>query len=154
MKLVVAVALLAACDAKPPLDDCGGDLRGVWRAPGDTASGEPRRFQIIAGPWLWEIYPMFDDGVVAERLEDGVLAAPSTMDVQRFGGPTPALYGTWSRRYERRNRRCVVDRPVVISQCHGDAITVWALPPPPPAHVEGCAEGEPLPAIEWRLTRE
>lgn len=152
MKIVAAVALVAACDAREPLTDCGGDLRGVWRAPGESASGEPRRFQMIAGPWSWELYPMFDDGVIAEPLEEGVVAAPSAMDFVRAMDHANAVVGTWTRRYERRNHRCVVQRAVIITQCQGDAITLAGPAPTPPADHATCAPGEAA-WIEWRLTR-
>ena len=103
--LALVALLLASCDRHEPLSDCGGDLRGVWTATGTTPSGEARRFQLIAGPYIWELYPMFDDGVVDTPLEEGVTAAPSAIDIVRLFQRTPVLFGVWHRRYERRNRR-------------------------------------------------
>jgi len=154
VRLAVLALLLASCDAREPLTSCGGDLRGVWRAPGESASGEPRRFQLIAGAWSWELYPMFDDAVIDAPLEEGVLAAPSAIDVIRFDPRATALVGTWSRRYERRDHRCMVARPVLISRCQDDAFTLTASPPPPPLDLETCAAPPLAPPIETRFVRE
>ena len=147
MKWLLAVALLAACDRHEPLSDCGGDLRGVWTAPGG------KQFQLIAGPSLWELYPMFDDGVIDTPLEEGIVPAPSAIDIVRIFDRAPVLFGVWHRRYERRNRRCLEHGWVILSQCKGSSMTLSGLTPPPPSKLEGCAPGVPE-VFEWRLERD
>ena len=84
---VAAIALLASCDhGAPPLDDCGGDLRGVWRA---AETGV--RWQAHLGRTAWELYPLDD-----ERPPGG---APAVIDLPRVPIGAAEIAGTMTRRF-------------------------------------------------------
>lgn len=179
-RAVAALALplgLAACAEPPAAEDCGGDLRGVWRVDG----AEAQRWHVIAGferadaplppragdpsadasprsprrgEPTWEWYALFDEGALSPPPPPGMTAAPGAIDLPRLPPGATTLVGAWVRRYEQGARACVVSSPAVLTGCRGDRATLTASPPQPPADVGGCAAPPPLPARTWSLTRE
>ena len=155
--LVVAVA---ACRPAPPaLDSCADELGGVWRvddvAAAVTPSGEPRRYHVVELGARVEIYPMFDDSVVApgdrkETTPDAVIAAPATFELSRAGD---ALYGAQTRRFARGAATCLVHTPARLTACHDRSARLELTPIDPPVDWTTCAPGRQRGAA-WTITRE
>lgn len=126
-----AALALVACDARAPLDDCAGDLRGVWHVEGGG------RWHAIGGrDQTWELFPM-------DEPRAGVIDLPR-------GAAT--LEGTITRRYEQGARICVVRAPALLRDCRGDRATLEVSPPAPPADYVTCL-APPAPPQVWSLRR-
>jgi len=133
--------LLGACDDRGParLEDCGGDLRGVWES-------ERGAWHAIPGDGTWELYPMFDDRPA------GAGAAPGVIDLVRQPPGAPTLDGTYSRRYQRGAGRCDDKAAVRLRDCRGDRAVLEVAPPAPPIDFTSCA-APPSPPEVWELRR-
>jgi hypothetical protein len=138
--LVVAVALMAGCDhGAPRLDDCGGDLRGVWRA---AETGV--RWQAHLGRNAWELYPLDD-----ERVAGG---APAVIDLPRVPVGAAEIVGTMTRRFEQGATLCPVSVPARLHSCRGDRVQLDVAPPSPPTAYAPCTAPPAAPQT-WTLTR-
>lgn len=159
MRLAAAAIAVAACRPAPPaLTSCADDLGGVWRVDGGdtiTPSGEPRRYHVVELGRAIEIYPMFDDSLLAAddrkaTTADALIVAPAAFDLTRAGD---ALAGTQARRFARGADACTLRTPARLHGCAADRATLELTPPSPPADWTRCA---PTPAapITWTLVRE
>jgi hypothetical protein len=141
--VLVAVALVAGCDhGPPPLDDCGGDLRGVWRA---TETGV--RWQGHLGRNAWELYPLDDERPV------GGVSAPAVIDLPRVPVGAAEIVGTMTRRFEQGATLCPVVVPARLHTCRGDRVQLEVAPPSSPTSFAPCAAPPGAPAT-WTLTRD
>ena len=155
----LATAALAAlgCRRPAPLASCADDLAGVWAVPDEpTASGEPRRYHVIDRGGAIELYPMFDDSVVAPgdrkaTTADAVIAAPAAIDLTRAADGT--LTGTLVRRFQRGAATCILRTPARLHDCAGDRATLEVTPLAPPVDWARCAPPDPRPRT-WSLVHE
>jgi len=148
--LAVAVLLLAGCDrGPPPLDDCGGDLHGVWRV---AETGV--RWQAVLGREAdWELYPLDPEGDGRTPPPPGVVSAPAVLDLDRAPPGADQLTGTLSRRYELNDQLCPIRTPARLHGCTGDRAILEVAPPQPPITFAPCTA--PLaPTVTWTLIRD
>lgn len=155
-----ALLLIAACRPAPPaLDSCADEIGGVWRVDdatfATTPSGEPRRYHIVELGARVEIYPMFDDSVLAagdrkETTADAVIVAPAQFELTRSGD---VLIGAQTRRFARGPASCVLHTPARITSCQGRTARLELTPIDPPADWARCTTSPGRGAI-WTLIHE
>jgi hypothetical protein len=140
--VLAAVALVGACDhGPPPLDDCGGDLRGVWRAA-ETGI----RWQAHLGRTAWELYPLDDERPA------GRVSAPAAIDLPRVPAGASEILGTMTRRFEDGAQLCPVAVPARLHTCRGDRAQLDVAPPSAPTSFAPCTAAPGAP-VTWTLTR-
>jgi len=159
---LAVLACAAACRPAPPaLDSCADPLGGVWRAlppDGTTPSGEPRRYHALSvGRGEVELYPMFDDSVVAPgapklTTADAVIAAPAVFDLV-LSDDGAARVGRQTRRLSRGGATCVLTAPAGLRACHGDRAQLDATPITGVTDWTACVPSPAAP-ITWTLIRE
>jgi hypothetical protein len=146
---LLALLVLCACARHEPLDDCSGDLGGVWR------DGSGHRYDVIPGAGdTWEMYPMFDDRPT--DLPPGVVAAPSVLDLPRG---KPDGDGKLTRRFERGAASCGLQTVAHLHDCKSDRIAIDVIEPTAPIELACPTEGvapaqsgsEP---VTWSLVRD
>jgi hypothetical protein len=154
VKRLLLIALAACRPAPPSLDSCDDDLAGVWRVDGKdatTPSGEPRRYFVVDLRRAIEIYPMFDDSLLApsdrkETTATALIVAPAAFDLARDAG-------FQTRRFMRGNDSCTIRTPARIHDCKADRATLELVPPSPPSDWARCVAAPAAP-ITWTLVRE
>ena len=153
-----AIAFAACRPAPPPLDSCKDDLAGVWIARDQlTPSGEARRYDVVDLGRAIEIYPMFDDSVLAPSdrkltTADAVIVAPAAFDLTRTSDGA-ILIGAQTRRFQRGQHTCVQHSPARIATCTGDRLDLAQTPLAPPIDWDRCT-APPAPPVTLTLHRE
>ncbi len=154
----------AACRPAPaPLASCADPLDGVWRVDEPrtaaiTPSGEPRRYHVLeAAAGAIELYPMFDDSVLApgdrkDTSADAVIVAPAAFDLTRTAD-RGALVGSQTRRFARGAASCVLRTAARLTACAGDRAQLEQTPVAAPADWTRCLPSPVAPAV-WTLVRE
>jgi hypothetical protein len=153
-----AIAVAACRPAPPSLRSCADDLGGVWRVLGadaTTPSGERRAYHVVDLGGALELYPMFDDSVLApgdrkETTPDALIVAPSIVELTRAGD---AIAGQVTRRVARGARTCVLHGAATIRACAGDHLQLELAPLAAPADWDRCLP-PPAPPVTWTLVRE
>lgn len=160
-RLALAAAVLATACGRAAPASCRDPLDGPWRVVGagaTTPSGEPRRYHALDTGAEVDLYPVFDDSVLApgaaKPTGPGALdVAPAAFHLTRSADGT-ALVGSWVRRFERGGQVCILRTPARLDGCAGGRATLEATPVAPPADWAACRPGPPLPPVRWTLVRD
>lgn len=139
---LVAVAVLAGCDRRAPIETCDHQLTGEY-------AGEHGAWMILDQGQRLEAYPLFPD-VPAARGE-ATEVAPRMIELARSaeGG----LEGDARRRYMKGATSCLAKVPVRIARCANDTLEVVHGDTAPPLGFAPCAWGRTEPARVERWTR-
>lgn len=138
MKLVLAIACVAACDRKPPIRSCADDLTGEY------ANGDQHWMVLDRGASL-EVYPLFPD-VPAGDLE----IAPRMMELDRMGAQ---VAGQVRRRYMKGSAACIAKAPAHVTACANDALELVVADTAPPLAFSPCTWPRPEPSRRERWIR-
>jgi hypothetical protein len=132
--LLVAIAVVAACDRRTAVRTCDDSLQGVWVTPNAT------RWMLLDHGATLEGYPLFDDSVPE--------GAPRVIDLARG----ERLDGEVKRRFMRRAATCDARAPIRVTACKNDTLELVLADPARPLTYPPCSFGPPSPsrAETWR----
>jgi hypothetical protein len=123
VKLLHAIACVAACDRKPPIRSCADDLTGEY------GSGD-RHWMVLDRGTSLEAYPLFPD-VPAGEIE----IAPRIMELDRVGAQ---VSGEVRRRYMKGSAACIAKVPVRVTTCSSDGLELVFAETSPPLSFTPC----------------
>jgi hypothetical protein len=120
VKLLVALALLSACE-REPVTSCNDDLHGVWVT-------QNQRWMFLDNGATVEAYPLFDDGI-----------PPRVIDLKRG----EHLQGDVKRRFMQGQAECVGTAPIRIAKCKSNTLNIVIGDVSPPLAFSPCQWPKP-----------
>ena len=128
MKRLIALAILAACDHRAPIESCHQDLGGTYVSAG-------QRWMLLDNGATLEAYPLFPDVPVTSAPGSlGIEVAPRVIDLVR---DDDGISGVVRRRYLRAAASCEAAIPARITVCADDALDILIADPVPPIQFDG-----------------